>query len=331
MPEISTQPIVSIIIPTYNRAHLIGETLDSVLAQTYTNWECIVVDDGSTDDTEVLMSKYLKNDSRFHYLQRTEEYVKGANSCRHVGFLKAKGKYINWFDSDDIMHTNHLDEKIKKIVAGGYDFVVCEVARFRNENIEDLIPIKNDYCGNIIVNQFVGKITLSTPGPLWDTDFLKKNDLYYKSDKNEMGDSVLNDWVFGIKALMKSKNYDFIKKPLIFYRLHERSIYSDRLSGNSQNFKDEFVIRKTIYQEFNKVFGYNEEIEVFYMKRNMKILRGLLAKRENSQSVLNVILKSSKISISSKTKIIALYFISRIFNKGQHRIKYSKLQNRIRT
>lgn len=52
------EPLVSIIIPTFNRAHLIGETLDSIIAQTYTHWECIVVDDGSTDNTEEIMNSY---------------------------------------------------------------------------------------------------------------------------------------------------------------------------------------------------------------------------------------------------------------------------------
>ncbi len=62
-------PLVSIIIPTYNRAHLIHETLDSVLAQTYTNWECIVVDDGSSDNTEEVLESYINKDFRFQDYQ----------------------------------------------------------------------------------------------------------------------------------------------------------------------------------------------------------------------------------------------------------------------
>ena len=60
-----TNPLVSIIIPTYNRAQLIGETLDSILEQSYVNWECIVIDDGSTDSTDIVMARYCVKDTRF--------------------------------------------------------------------------------------------------------------------------------------------------------------------------------------------------------------------------------------------------------------------------
>ena len=61
------KPLVSIIIPTFNRAHLIGETLNSVLAQTYPYWECIIIDDGSTDNSKKIIGEYVKKDFRFHY------------------------------------------------------------------------------------------------------------------------------------------------------------------------------------------------------------------------------------------------------------------------
>lgn len=108
-PVSTETPLVSIIIPTYNRAHLIGETLDSVLAQTYQNWECIVVDDGSNDDTDQIMSKYLSQDSRFQYFQRPENKLKGANACRNHGFDKSKGDFLIFLDSDDLLEENCLE------------------------------------------------------------------------------------------------------------------------------------------------------------------------------------------------------------------------------
>ena len=77
--------LVSIIIPTFNRANLISYTLDSVLNQDYTSWECLVVDDGSTDKTQEVVLGYIQKDSRIKLLHRPNDWIKGANSCRNYG------------------------------------------------------------------------------------------------------------------------------------------------------------------------------------------------------------------------------------------------------
>src|SRR5690606_34809029 len=105
-------PLVSIIIPTYNRAHLISETLDSVLAQTYTNWECIVVDDGSTDATEALLHDYMEKDKRFQYHKRPVNHLPGGNGARNYGFNQSQGEFIQWFDSDDLMVSEKLELQV---------------------------------------------------------------------------------------------------------------------------------------------------------------------------------------------------------------------------
>ncbi len=96
----------SIIIPTYNRSHLIVDTLDSVLNQNYPHFEVIVVDDGSTDNTaEVIRSRY-RDKSQVRYFHKENE-ERGA--ARNFGLTKAVGQYALFFDSDDIMHSNHLE------------------------------------------------------------------------------------------------------------------------------------------------------------------------------------------------------------------------------
>ena len=106
-------PLISIIIPTYNRAYIISEALDSVLEQTHIKWECIVVDDGSTDCTKELIQKYLEKDSRFSYYTRPDSLRKGPSACRNYGYEQSKGDYIQWFDSDDVMHPNKLKIKLE--------------------------------------------------------------------------------------------------------------------------------------------------------------------------------------------------------------------------
>lgn len=96
-------PFFSIVIPTYNRASLIGPTLDSVLVQEFTDFELLVVDDGSRDNTSQVVSGF--RDPRLHYLPK-ENAERGA--ARNFGLARAKGGYVLFLDSDDWLHPNHL-------------------------------------------------------------------------------------------------------------------------------------------------------------------------------------------------------------------------------
>lgn len=126
----NTLPLVSIIIPTYNRAHLIGETLDSILAQTYQNWECVIVDDGSSDNTENVIEAYCDGDNRFRYYPRPAEHIPGGNGARNFGLKKAGGDYIVFFDSDDLMTPNHLTVKIKTLLNSTCDYIIAKTKFF---------------------------------------------------------------------------------------------------------------------------------------------------------------------------------------------------------
>lgn len=105
--------LISIIIPTYNRGHIISETLESVLNQTYTYWECIIIDDGSTDDTIRIIQEYSYSDERFIFLKRPDNKIKGAATCRNIGLKIAKGSYIQFLDSDDLLDKNKFESQLK--------------------------------------------------------------------------------------------------------------------------------------------------------------------------------------------------------------------------
>lgn len=125
------QPLVSIIIPTYNRADLISETLDSILAQTYHNWECIVVDDGSTEDNVKIISEYVNKDVRFKLYNRPEERKPGGCGARNFAFEKSKGQYIKWLDSDDLLEPFLLQKEIEIFIQHpDVDFVYCDHTSF---------------------------------------------------------------------------------------------------------------------------------------------------------------------------------------------------------
>lgn len=108
---------VSIIMPTYNREKLISRAIESVIRQKYPNWELLIVDDYSTDNTKETVERYINIDSRIKYLKN--ERRKGVAGARNFGILKATGKYIAFLDSDDEWLQNHLSESINALEETG--------------------------------------------------------------------------------------------------------------------------------------------------------------------------------------------------------------------
>lgn len=143
-------PLVSIIIPTFNRANLISDTLDSVIRQTYDNWECIVVDDGSSDYTDEIMEAYTERDKRIRYYIRPSEHLSGGNGARNYGFLKSTGKYIQWFDSDDIMAPDFIAARIEFFLGNSDTDVVFSAFENVNEQGERTRIANQSFSGNIL-------------------------------------------------------------------------------------------------------------------------------------------------------------------------------------
>ena len=102
--------LVSIIIPCYNKAAFLAETLQSVFNQTYTNWECILVDDGSTDDTAVIAKNYCEKNTRFRYFLKKNE---GVSTARNFGIEKSKGDFVVFLDADDILADFSLLKRVE--------------------------------------------------------------------------------------------------------------------------------------------------------------------------------------------------------------------------
>ncbi len=114
--------MISIIIPTYNRATIILATLDSIINQEYKDWECIIVDDFSTDSTEDIIMQYTAKDSRFHYLKN--ERKKGAQGARNTGLHHSKSDWVIFFDSDNLMHPDFL-QKLTARTKDNVDVIQC--------------------------------------------------------------------------------------------------------------------------------------------------------------------------------------------------------------
>jgi glycosyltransferase involved in cell wall biosynthesis len=172
-----SKPLVSIIIPAYNRADLIRETLDSIVAQKYENWECIVVDDGSSDNTREVVAAYTEKDDRFLLFDRPDDYLPGANGARNYGLDISKGEYIQWFDSDDLMLDTFLSSKMDIFNQHPeYDFIISRFTSFSDDKIHETqfrFRPKFEY---LYENTLTDKIRTWIPSIIFKKDFLAKSE-----------------------------------------------------------------------------------------------------------------------------------------------------------
>lgn len=215
----SQDPLVSIIIPAYNRADLIGETLESFLAQTYKNWECIVVDDGSTDNTKEVVQKYVEKDSRIKLFDRPPAHNSGGNGARNYGFKVSKGDYVQWFDSDDLIIPISLERFIHNF-DDRYDLIVAE-AKFFEKNIDDseiLFPnIKNSH--PVSLSELITlKQRWAIGGCLWRSSSLPK-ELFNEELKRSQ------EWEFHIRMILQGKRIFVLDNFIaVHVRIHPQSM-----------------------------------------------------------------------------------------------------------
>lgn len=146
------QVFFSIVIPTYNREHLISKTLDSILKQSFTDFEILVVDDGSTDNTEMLITQQYSQTVQYYKKENAERAA-----ARNFGTQHANGKYVLWFDSDDLMYPNHLELAYKYIQEKKLPEIIALSFHYLNLNNEimkvEILPVelnKNLYKGNLL-------------------------------------------------------------------------------------------------------------------------------------------------------------------------------------
>ncbi|XLS28482.1 glycosyltransferase family 2 protein [Flavobacteriaceae bacterium M23B6Z8] len=210
---------ISIIIPTYNRASLIAETLDTILAQTFTDWECILVDDHSTDRTAEVLEAYTKKDVRIQWVLRPEDRPKGANACRNYGLELSNGEFIQWFDSDDLMLPDFLRNKISFFKSS----TDCVISKCRDlHNSGDTSAIKK-YQNNEN-NDFTFKNYLRGTFFCFTPDLMIRKNKVIDTEFNEHLQSG-QEYHFFLKLLAFSRLQTvFINKELTLRRIHDGSV-----------------------------------------------------------------------------------------------------------
>lgn len=302
-------PLVSIIIPTYNRAHLIGETLDSILAQTYQNWECIVVDDGSTDNTNTIVAEYSKKDSRFQYFSRPTDKPRGANACRNYGFEKSKGDYIQWFDSDDLMHTEKLQIKKGYALAQNAAIVVDTHTKEDRIFLNDTPRVEVFESADFYVDFILGK------KPVITNDVMVRRSVIGKLRYDENLHKA-QEYEFFTRLFEQELKYCFVDLPLTTYREGHDSISKNTSKGNSAQVESLIYLSKLIIKRHK-----NEPKIVAKAERQGRKTYKNLAERRNLKMILKHFNFFRKVHHKSAT-LFALFMVYNIITgRGFDQIK----------
>lgn len=181
--------MISIIIPVYNTEVYLKKCLDSIASQSYEDWECILVDDGSNDGSPSICDEYVKNDNRFKVIHKTNE---GVSTARNVGLKKATGDWIYFCDSDDRLHDENSLINLLNISESA-DLAVCSYVALddNGKDVTDSIEKIKPFIGNVSGKQYIyeqmePKLNLGYIGFLWNKLFRRqiilKNKLCFAED-----------------------------------------------------------------------------------------------------------------------------------------------------
>lgn len=267
-------PLVSIIIPTYNRAFFIAETLDNVFSQTYVNWECIIVDDGSTDSTCEILADYCRKDTRFQYHHRPQEFPKGANACRNYGFEISKGEYIQFLDSDDLMSLNKIKKQINAITNNpDVSILTCTYGFFKtavnNSNIKkNEVYYKNYHKGFDLLNAF------GVNGGYFPVHaYLVKREVLDISGKWNTSLLINQDGEYFCRVLLNCFKIIFVKEATVFYRVD--SGFNTSTSKSSEKMANRIESWEIINHEIYKKYKVNNSD---YVKKAKEIMFKIVLK-----------------------------------------------------
>lgn len=298
-----SSPLVSIIIPTYNRAHLINDTLDSVLAQTYQNWECIIVDDGSTDNTVEVVNSYVDKDARFQYYHRPINRPKGANACRNYGFKVSKGEYVIFLDSDDVLDVFCIDDRVSIMSKKIIDLLIRDTGKFINN--EKLYNSFNKDPEILNVESYLRmfmryEIPWTIMGALYSRDILSNNCFDENLDR-------FQDVSFNIKLLSKNNNLKIFRDNKIdsFYRVEKEKIIT-------VEFLKILIISLINFNEIHKDLNRNDIYKIDFKIYNIHFFNNYFLKnaKEIKRDFFRLVysyLKESFFTTKEKLFLVAIF------------------------
>ncbi|GGF68764.1 glycosyltransferase family 2 protein [Wenyingzhuangia marina] len=259
--------LVSIIIPCYNQAEFLCETLESVLNQKYIHWECFIVNDGSTDDTEVVAKEYCNKDPRFVYLYKNNG---GLSSARNYGLNHAKGDLIQFLDSDDLLFPTKIVESIALFKGDHhYKFVITDFSMLINNVNYSMIINQEKLTFEGVLYYWDFEINIPIHCGLFDASFFTQ----YRFDETI---KAKEDWLMWIVLFKQGYIPIALAKPLVSYRKHTQSmtmatnIFKEQLRA-IEIIKE--IIGTNLYEEFLLILYKNISKKNSVLKQEIENLK----------------------------------------------------------
>lgn len=248
--------MISIILPTYNRGHIILKSIESLLLQTFKDFEIIIVDDCSTDNTKEEIKKII--DSRVRYIKLKKNY--GANKARNIGINNAKYDIIAFQDSDDYWHKDKLIEQIKYFKKNDYDLIGCCYRYIKNKRVKKIYPL-NKISENENFNRMLLKENFISTQTI-----LGKKSVFLK-EKFDENLSRFQDWELLIR-ISKQYKIGFLNKVLVDVNFQKISISNNNKNG-LESLK--YILnknKKEILKDYKIASSFYLKIYIFSIKSN---------------------------------------------------------------
>lgn len=300
---------VSIIVPVYNVELYIEDCLNSLLNQTYSNYEIILINDGSTDNSIEICSKY--NDKKIKIYNQNN---KGVSIARNVGISLATGQYIMFVDADDMVSEKYIENLIKSIEETNTDMVVCGYTKEKAElvNKKNSQEIKGEIinANTMLENMMENNLQ---EGYLWNKIF-KKSIINDNSLEFKEGVNVWEDLYFVIEYLSKSDKIFAINEKLYYYRTREGSAVNRK--ETSTDLVGKVKILELIMKNYNLIINNKNYYGIKRMYVTVLLKYLLQIKKDNKElikeklSIVKKIKKDIKIGFKNEIKYFYLRIIA---------------------
>ncbi len=310
--------LISVIVPVYNVERYLIQCIDSIIKQTYSNLQIILVNDGSTDNSSKICDMYAKKDNRITVIHKSNG---GLSDARNVGLDEAKGKYIVFIDSDDYIKEQYIELLYNAIKENNTLIAQCGIKKVNN-NRKELQTL--GYEKNTIITAEEAIIDMS--GEHWVENIVVWNKMYHiellKNTRFRVG-KLHEDEFYTYKVLYDAERISIIQDSLYCYRQNDESITGKKYNLKRLDVLEAFEERLQFFKKMNELKLYHSTLVLFlqlikqsycsvkkHYSSKRKILKGL---KEKYREIYINILTIRDVSIKIKVKALFFYIMPNLY------------------